>query len=413
MTAPDPARGQITIPEHRRARRQPKPATQAPNPGADANPDGAARSETIQSALYRIAETASAAQDMPSFYAAIHEIVGELMYADNFYIALYDEERALVNYPFYRDELDDDLPDPSVWEPIGEGQAAGFTGNVLRHGEPVLFSAAEQQAMVERGEVVLLGIPSVDWMAAPLKADGHTIGVVVTQSYREDRKHTAEDLELLTFVAQHIATALTRARAIEETRQRNAELALVNEIGAALAKQLDFETIIDLVGERLATMFQASDMYIGLYDRSTNLISFPFELELGKRMHGEPIELGQGLSSIVLQQRRALRFGTLEDQVAAGAVVATYPDGASSTVSESWLGVPILAGPEAIGVIGFGEYRAHAYTEGDERVLSTVASSMGVALQNAKLFEETKRLLSEADERAAELAVVNSVQQAL
>ena len=50
--------------------------------------------EKVQSALYRIAETASAAQDMPAFYAQIHEIVGELMYADNFYIALYDEERS-------------------------------------------------------------------------------------------------------------------------------------------------------------------------------------------------------------------------------------------------------------------------------------------------------------------------------
>ncbi len=350
---------------------------------------------------------------MPSFYGAIHEIVGELMYADNFYIALYDDQRSLVNYPFYRDEVDKDVPDPTLWEPIGEGQAAGFTGLVLRHGEPVLFRQPEQRAMVERGEVALLGIASVDWMAAPLNADGHTIGVVVTQSYRENRKHTTEDLELLTFVATHIATALTRARAIEETRQRNAELALVNEIGAALAKQLDFEAIIDLVGERLATMFQTTDLYIGLYDRSTNLISFPFELEHGERMHGEPIELGQGLSSLVLRESRALRFGTIGDQVAAGGFVGSYEDGVTGEASESWLGVPIMAGPEAIGVIVFGEYRPHAYTEGDERVLSTVASSMGVALQNAKLFEGTKRLLSEAAERAAELAVVNSVQQAL
>jgi hypothetical protein len=49
------------------------------------------RSEKVQAALYRIAETASAAQDMHEFYATIHRIVGELMYADNFYIALYDE----------------------------------------------------------------------------------------------------------------------------------------------------------------------------------------------------------------------------------------------------------------------------------------------------------------------------------
>ena len=43
---------------------------------------------------------------MPSFYASIHEIVGSLMYADNFYIALYDEERQAINFPFFLDEVE-------------------------------------------------------------------------------------------------------------------------------------------------------------------------------------------------------------------------------------------------------------------------------------------------------------------
>ena len=548
------------------------------------------RAEAVQRALYRIAETASAAHDMAAFYEAVHRTVGELMYADNFYIALYDDARGLVNYPFYRDEVDTEVPDPSVWESIGSGQAAGFTGLILRTGEPVLLDAAAQRAMVDRGDVAMLGVPAVDWMAAPLRADGRTIGVVVTQSYREDRRHTPDDLALLTFVAQHIATALTRATAIEETRQRNeelalvneigsalarqldfaaiidlvgdrigaifeadpvialydtesneisfpffreegqrldiapialgpgltskvittartlrlgtsqeaaehgaimlglpedespvkeswvgapiiaggralgvvhldrpephafsdaderllstlassmgvalenarlfdetkrllseteqrnAELAVVNEIGAALAQQLDFEAIIDLVGERLAAMFKPTDMYIGLYDDSTNLISFPFELEDGKRLHGAPIELGQGLSSVVIQERRSLRFGTSADQAAAGGFLGEYDGSVGGRSTESWLGVPIMAGRDAIGLIVFGAEAVDSYSESDERVLSTVASSMGVALQNARLFEETKRLLAEADERAAELAIVNSVQQGL
>ena len=58
------------------------------------------RAERVQAALYRIAETASAAQDMQAFYAEMHHIVAELMYADNFYIVLYDEERQAMNWPF-------------------------------------------------------------------------------------------------------------------------------------------------------------------------------------------------------------------------------------------------------------------------------------------------------------------------
>src|SRR5204863_6600488 len=92
------------------------------------------RSEKVQAALYRIAETASAAQDMHEFYAEIHRIVGELMYANNFYIALYDEERQAINWPFYVDEVDTDWPDPTMWEPMGTGDATGITSYLLRKG---------------------------------------------------------------------------------------------------------------------------------------------------------------------------------------------------------------------------------------------------------------------------------------
>ena len=73
--------------------------------------------------------------------------------------------------------------------------------------------------------------------------------------------------------------------------------------------------------------------------------------------------------------------------------------------------------PRRRRVIGVISVRAttetHAFSEADERLLSTLASSMGVALENARLFDETKRLLTETDERAAELAIINSVQEGL
>ena len=54
-----------------------------------------------------------------------------------------------------------------------------------------------------------------------------------------------------------------------------------------------------------------------------------------------------------------------------------------------------------------------AFDEADERLLGTLAASLGVALENARLFAETKRLLAETDERAAELAIITSVQEGL
>ena len=88
----------------------------------------------VDAALYRIAQAASTVTDMQAFYAAMHAIVGELMDASNFYIALYDDERQMINFPYYVDEVDPDIPDPNVWEPFGVGNARGTTAYLLRHG---------------------------------------------------------------------------------------------------------------------------------------------------------------------------------------------------------------------------------------------------------------------------------------
>jgi GAF domain-containing protein/DNA-binding response OmpR family regulator len=367
-----------------------------------------ARAERVQTALYRIAEAASAADDLHTFYREVHRTVATLMFAENFYIALYDAGREAINFPYYVDTVDTDIPDPAVWEPFGVGNARGVTAYVLRTGKPTVISPERHRELVAAGEVETVGsIAEGDWLGAPLTAEGRSVGVVVCQTYRADQRYTSADRDLLAFVGQHIGSALTRVRAIEETRQRNAELALVNEIGQALAAQLEFQAIIDLVGDRIREIFQSRSLFIALHDPITDMLSFPYDIDEGERFDRGQLPLGPGLTSTVIRTARSLRIGTSEEQVAAGAV----PIGGSNTLS--WLGAPIPAGNRVIGVVGLESLRSNAYSDADERLLSTLATSMGVALENARLFDETKRLLTETNERAAELALINDVQRGL
>jgi GAF domain-containing protein/DNA-binding response OmpR family regulator len=365
------------------------------------------RSERVEAALYRIAEAASEASDLQEFYRAVHDTVGKLMFAQNFYIALYDDERRAINFPYYVDTVDTDLPDPNLWEPIGVGEARGTTAYVLRTGKPIVISPTLHYELVAAGEIESLGVVATgEWLGAPLTADGRTVGVVACQTYRADQRYSHADRDLLAFVGQHIGSALTRVRAIEETRQRNAELALINEIGAALAKQLDFQSIVELVGQRISTMFTARSMYVAVYDRASGVITFPFELHEGRRVDAGTLQYGSGLTSIVIDSGQPLLIKTRGESLALGAV----EDGLEA---ESWLGVPILAGDRVLGVIALESLKPSTYDEADVRLLGTLASSMGVALENARLFDETKRLLAETDARAAQLAVINEIGQAL
>jgi GAF domain-containing protein len=185
-----------------------------------------ARAAKVQAALYRIAELAGAACDLQEFYRAIHGVVGELMNATNFFIALYDEERRLISWPYSADEVDTDVPDPNRWEEFGTGDGRGVTAYVLRTGSPQHISRERLEELLDLGEIDLVGTGGVseDWLGVPLKSDDQrTVGVLVVQSYRHNVRYTEQNEELLTFVGQHVGAALSRARAIEETRQRNAQ----------------------------------------------------------------------------------------------------------------------------------------------------------------------------------------------
>jgi GAF domain-containing protein len=260
-----------------------------------------------QAALYHIAELASAAQNLQEFYREVHAVVGELMFANNFFIALYDDERQLISFPYYIDEIDVDIPDPSRWDAFGEGEARGTTAYVLRTGEPQLLTHERTLELIEQGEIVLTGFATEEqtWLGVPLKAEGRVIGVAAVQSYTRDVRYTGEDKELLTFVGQHIGAALSRARAIEETRQRNAELALINSVQEALAGELELQAIYDVVGDKIQEVFDAQVVDIGMYDPSSGLISFPYTIERGVRFPDEPIPL-LGFRKHVIWTRESL-----------------------------------------------------------------------------------------------------------
>src|SRR6185312_6665994 len=82
--------------------------------------------------------------------------------------------------------------------------------------------------------------------------------------------------------------------------------------------------------------------------------------------------------------------------------------------SKSLIGVPIISSDRVLGTIVTENFeRENAYGESEVRLLTTIAASLGTALENARLFDETQRLFKAEQQRAAELAIINSVQQGL
>src|SRR5690349_3786406 len=271
---------------------------------------GAADDSTrVQDALYRIAELASSAQDMQEFYRATNEVVGELMFARNFLIALWDEERQLISWPYVEDEQEDYFADPNRWLPFESKDARGTTGYVLRTGKPQLMTHERYTELLAAGEIERLGVTTEEstWLGVPLVAEGRTVGVLAVQSYTSEHSYTEQDRDLLAFVGQHIGSALSRARAIEETRQRNAELALINSVQSALAGELELQAIYDVVGDKIQEIFDAQGTSIAIVDEAAGEVSFPYLLERGERLWPDPVPLTErGFTRHVLDTRDPL-----------------------------------------------------------------------------------------------------------
>ncbi|MBZ5647205.1 MAG: PAS domain S-box protein [Acidobacteriia bacterium] len=169
------------------------------------------RAEALQAALYRIADTARQAGELGQLYSAIHRIVGELMYAENFYIALYDGETQLLSFPYFVDQED---PTPAP-KPLGKG----LTEYVLRTGEPLLATPERFDELVARGDAETIGAPSLDWLGVPLKRGDRAFGVLVVQTYEPNVRYGEKEKEILTFVSQHVAGAIEQKRSEDRLRE--------------------------------------------------------------------------------------------------------------------------------------------------------------------------------------------------
>ena len=175
----------------------------------------ARRNETMQKALFRIAQMSRETKDLVEFYRDIHETVGTLMDATNFYIAEYDAARDILTFPYFVDEYDA--------APEGRQPGRGCTSYVLRTGQPLLATPEEFRRLEAEGEIDLVGHRSVDWLGVPLKTGDHTWGVIGVQTYETSKRLSPRHKEILVFVAQQVAWAIDQKRqesALRENERR-------------------------------------------------------------------------------------------------------------------------------------------------------------------------------------------------
>ncbi|HXD36242.1 MAG TPA: GAF domain-containing protein, partial [Rhodanobacter sp.] len=215
-----------------------------------------ALAERLQRALYAIADQASAEHDMPQMMRSLHAIVSSLMYAENFYIVLYDPTTDHLRFTYCVDIVDTDAPVLNQPMPLQDMQYS-LTWNLLRGGRPMMGSLDDlMQQLGDRFR--LFGARCEDWLGVPMLRDGQVVGGIVVQSYRPDTHYSRHDMELLNYVAQHVQTALERREAhLELGRRVTDRTAALREANRVLRQQV----LQRQRGERLqAALFRIAEL---------------------------------------------------------------------------------------------------------------------------------------------------------
>ena len=177
------------------------------------------RNERLQLALYEIADLAGSSLDMQDMLRRIHAIVGELMYAENFYIVLYDERRKKMRFLYFVDKLDPYVNDPDAELDFDQAEAT-LTITLLRSGAAMRGPSRELRERNGIAHDEMNGPDSADWMGVPMLRDDVVAGGIVVQSYERPGMYSEEERVLLAYVAQHILTALDRHHAREQLEHR-------------------------------------------------------------------------------------------------------------------------------------------------------------------------------------------------
>jgi signal transduction histidine kinase/CheY-like chemotaxis protein/HPt (histidine-containing phosphotransfer) domain-containing protein len=202
--------------------------------------------------------------------------------------------------------------------------------------------------------------------------------------------------------ADELRQALARSQ--EAERQRAAELAVINSVQQALTGPLDFRAIVDVVGDKLREVFRCDDLTIIWREPAQARVHFLYAIEHGRRIEIEPAPERDRPLQRALAQRQPVVIGTPAEAEALG---VTAISGTGSAWSSAL--VPMFSGETWLGTIVLDDFeREHAFDEHKVRLLSTVAAGLGVALENARLFDETRAALARQTATAEVLRVISS-----
>ncbi len=354
-------------------------------------------------ALNEISRAASGLLESQRLLTSVYEQVRRILRVDAFFVGAYNRDTGILSYPICYDNNQLYEMPPGEWEPDSRSY------QVLISGQPKLIEyTPEELEQAKRTPGEMLGDMSKVSAAliyAPLKIGDQITGVLSVQSY-EPNVYTQEQVDLLSAVASQVAVALENTRLFEEARHRAQQLATASEAGRAATSILDMDQLLHSVVELVHARFGYYQASVFLLDESGQFAVLREGTgEIGQTLKANDYQLVVGGESLIGWVSSAGR-----SRVVTGADADTqllnkdlWP------LTRSELGIPLKLGERVIGVLDAHSIEPGAFPRDDIAVLEMLTDQFTVAIQNARLYGQTREQAAVLEKRTADLVVLNEV----
>lgn len=221
---------------------------------------------------------------------------------------------------------------------------------------------------------------------------------------RTGEKYSSQDLAYLISLAEHVGVAVERVQVMADIDRREHEMNVLTRVAQGVNITLDFDNILELLYAQTRQVITLDDFNITLYNKITKTLQHAFYSERDERdgeKESQMIPPGQGLEREVMEAHRQIITDDYERECRNRRTIPTKRG------IYSWMGVPLNAGAEIIGVIAMGSRDpAVIYSEEQYNIMQAIADQAAGAIVKA-------RLLTETESRAKQLATLNEVTRSL
>jgi len=340
--------------------------------------------------LNETAQALSSTLEMDALLELVHKQLGRLMDTTNFFIAMYDEVEDLITFPFAVDP-----EQREEWSPFRGGQ--GLTGRIIETGEPLLLPTGVAGVYRESGKAIPAGAGCRSWLGVPMIAADKVLGVIAVQSYEEEYVYDEGHLRLLTTMAGQAAIALQNASLFQEREWRIEELAVLNDMSQAISSALELEDLLEVVYRQVSRIFDTTNFYIATYETGSPEWVLAFAREHGKPESLLRYSVDAGLTGHIIRTRQPILFRSMQENH------AFHDEQGIDYVGErakSWLGVPLVAADQVVGVMAIQNYeQENLYGEPEQAIFATISAQVAVAMRNAQLYRQIVNFSGELEDR--------------